>query len=316
MGDLYILKKGVASLSDLVDGHAGYPGEGYTGTQYYVNNITGNSAFSGLSWKEPFAQVSQAVTASEAQRLLQGTSTNDYVRNQIFVQGTGTAYTSLTELPHYCDLIGVGADPHGNGAGIARIGADTGTGENGVLEDASVRGLNVYNIQFQAGNGGYAFKGTNLFRSVFRNVVFATNGSPAGAPAAGFEMGICGGVVFRDCLWANQSSIGNMCDVGINITGTHFHTSLVENCYIGGADAGVAIAAGTINGYNSVFRNNMIGWGSETCAIGVDDNATAGHIMYTGNFIAATTDGTLINNGALRWIGNFAANGFSAVTAS
>ena len=161
------------------------------GRDYYVNNITGSDSMNGRSWARAFASISAAVTASEAYRALKAT-TNEYIRNRIFIQGTGTAYATLTALPSYCDMIGVGADPRGNGAGIVRIGPDSGAFD-GVLLSATVRGLNVYNIQFQAGVGKYSFKGTNLFRSRFENCVFATNGSPGGAPAAGFEMGICGG---------------------------------------------------------------------------------------------------------------------------
>lgn len=313
MGSTYVLRKGEASLADLTDGFAGYPGEGYTGTQYFVNNITGDSGFSGLSWKEPFAQVSQAITASEAQRLLQGTSTNDYVRNQIYVQGTGTAYTALVELPHYCDLIGVGADPRGNGVGIARIGADAGSTISGVLEDATVRGLNVSNIQFQGGKDGYAFKGTNFYRCVFDNVVFATNGSPGGDMLVYFEAANCSGLVMRNCHWLNQTSAISGGLIGINITGTHFHGCLIENCFIVGVTAGIVIASGCINGHGSIVRNNYIGMSGETCVVGVDDNATTGSIVYAGNYIAATATNALANNHALRWAGNYAINNFTDV---
>jgi hypothetical protein len=302
----YNLKKGVAKLSDLVDGGLPYPGN-YPGKVYFVNNITGTSGASGLSWNEPFDEVSTAITASEADRALRA-SNNQNVRNVIYVQGTATAYTALTALPSYCDIIGVGADPGGNGAGIARIGADSGVSE-GVLVSASVRGVNFENLQFQAGVGGYAFKGTNLFRSNFYNCVFTSNGSPGGAPAAGFEMGICGGVNFYNCLWNNQSSLTNQHTVGFNITSTHFHGCRVENCVIGG-DVGVAIAGACVNGWGSWFKDCYIGQLSETCSIGVDDNATVGHIIYAGCFVQATDAFDLVNN-ANRIIGCTVTNAFT-----
>ena len=282
------------------------------GRIYYVNNITGDSGNDGLSWRTPFDEVSTAITASEAFRQLGGraptVTTNDYIRNTIIVQGTGTAYTALTALPSYCDIIGIGADPTGNGAGIARIGADSGESE-GVLATATARGVNFYGLQFQAGTGGYAFKGTNLFRSGFYDCVFATNGSPGGAPAAGFEMGIASGVTFRDCLWNNQSSTDNQFTVGFNITSTHFHGCRVENCLIGG-DTGVAIATACVNAWGSWFKDCYIGQLSETCAIGVDDNATTGHILYVGCFVQATGAFDLENN-ANRIIGCTVVNAFA-----
>ncbi|KKK86835.1 hypothetical protein LCGC14_2759260, partial [marine sediment metagenome] len=225
------------------------------GTTYYVNNITGSSTADGLSWNNPCDQVSTAITLSEASRLIHpGTTTNDYIRNTIVVQGTGTAYTALTALPSYCDVIGLGVDPRGNGTGIARIGADTGTGESGVVATATVRGTNFYNLQFQAGLDGYPFKGTNFFRCRWENCVFATNGSPAGQPAAGFEAGICSGNVWKNCHWITASSIGTDSAIGMNITSTHFHNCLVEDCYIAGTTAAIVIAAGCVNGYGSIVR--------------------------------------------------------------
>lgn len=305
----YQLHSGEASLSDLVDGMAmyGIPGKEYQSRVYYVNNITGSSSNEGMDgWDDAFAQPSQAITAWEAYR--GGLGNNQYVRGKIYIQGTATAYTALVALPSYCDMVGIGADCFGNGAGIARIGADSGVSE-GVLATASVRGLNCVNLQFQAGVGGYAFKGTNLFRSSFRHCVFTSNGSPGGAPAAGFEMGICGGVNFYDCLWNNQSSLGNQHTVGINITSTHFHGCRVERCFIGG-DVGIAIASGCVNGWGSIFQDCYIGQLSETCSIGVDDNATVGHIIYAGCFVQATDAFDLVNN-ANRIIGCTSTNAFA-----
>ncbi len=302
----YNMKKGVSVLSDLKDGGLPYPGN-YPGSVYFVNNVIGSSTFNGLDWEQPFDEVSAAITASEIDRTGR-TANNQNVRNTIYVQGTATAYTALTELPSYCDIIGIGADPSGNGAGIARIGADSGVSE-GVLATASVRGLNCKNLQFQAGVGGYAFKGTNLFRSSFNDCVFTSNGSPGGAPAAGFEMGIMSGVTMRDCLWNNQSSLTNQPTVGMNITGTHFHGVRVEDCLIGG-DVGVAIAGGTVNGWGSWFKGGYIGQLSETCSIGVDDNATVGHILYINVGVQATDAFDLVNN-ANRIIGCYETNAFA-----
>jgi len=275
------------------------------GRTYYVNNITGSSTNDGLSWNNPMDEVSTAITASEAYRQLQGTDTNDYIRNRIIVQGTGTAYTAITSLPSYCDIIGLGADCFGNGVGIARIGADTGVSD-GVDATAAARGINFYNIQFQAGVSGYAFRGTSLFRSSFNHCCFATNGSPGGAPAAGVDLDIAGGVNWYDCLWNNQSSTGNQFALGMTITGTHFHGCKVEGCYIGG-DKGVYIEASVINGWGSWFKDCYIGQLSETCSIGVDDDATTGHIIYANCWVQATAGFDLEDN-TDRIIGCYEAN--------
>ena len=287
--------KGVSVLADLADGAGayGYPGD-YPGRIYYVNNITGDDSYDGLSWDTPFDEVSTAITASETFRALPSGSTNDYVRNIIFVQGTGTAYSSVTSLPSYCDIIGIGADCFGNGAGIARIGADAGA-YDGVDSTVAARGVNFYNIQFQAGNGCYAFRGTNLFRSNFVHCCFATNGVPGGTPAAGVDLDIASGVNWYDCLWNNQSSLDVQFTVGMTITGTHFHGCKVEGCFIGG-DTGVKIGSTVVNSWGSWFKDCYIGQLSETCGIAVDDDSTTGHIIYQNCAVQGTAGFDVENN--------------------
>ena len=288
-----------------VDG-GGYPLD-YPGKVYHVNNISGLSGNDGLTWEKAMDAPATAIAAAEVYRATFATN-NQNIRNRIYIQGTATAYDTITELPQYCDIIGLGADPSGNGAGIARIGPDTGA-YDGVLLSASARGVNFYNLQFQAGVGKYPFKGTNMFRSKFHNCVFTSNGSPGGDPAAGFEMGIMGGVAMKDCLWNNQSSVGVQHTVGMNITSTHFHGCRIENCYIAG-DTGVAIASGCINGWGSWFKDCYIGQLGGTCAIGVDDNATVGNILYINCSVQATDAFDLVHN-ANRIIGCYVTNAFA-----
>ena len=308
MSGTYVLRKGGAEIGDLANSgsYPRYPAS-YPNKTYYVNNITGSSVNDGLNWDEAMDELSTAITAWEAYRATFAAN-NQNIRGVIYVQGTATAYTAITALPSYCDIIGVGADPSGNGAGIARIGADSGVSD-GVDAAATARGVNFENLQFQAGNGGYAFRGTNLFRSSFYNCVFATNGSPGGAPAAGVDLDIAGGVNWYNCLWQNQSSVANQFTVGMTITGTHFHGCIVKDSYIGG-DTGVLIGSTVVNGWGSWFLNCYIGQLSETCNIGVDDNATAGHIIYAGCFMQATDAFDLAHN-ANRIIGCTAVNAFA-----
>jgi len=66
------------------------------GKTYYVNNITGSPTADGLSWNSCVDQPSAAIILSEASRVIHpGTTTNDYIKNTIVIQGTGTAYDAL-----------------------------------------------------------------------------------------------------------------------------------------------------------------------------------------------------------------------------
>ena len=281
---------------------------------FYVNNITGSdTANDGLSWRYPFAQVSKAITASEAARALLTTS-NQNVRNRIYVQGTKTAYTKLTALPLYCDIIGIGATTRGTNEGVPRIGSDT-VAESGCVTATTVRGLYVKNIQFQAGVDKYCFQVTNMFRSVFEDCSFMTSGVATGNPAVGFRAaGSLGSVEMRRCFFGSSCSIDTEPDIGIKIEGTHFHNCLFEDNHICGLTNGVWITSACTTNWGSMFKNNVVGDASQTMAIGFNDDSTGGqaHIIYAGNYIKATVALDLETDGAARAIGNMAANAFVA----
>ncbi len=288
------------------------------GTTYYVNNITGSSTADGLSWNSAVDQVSAAITLSEASRLIHpGTTTNDYIRNTILIQGTGTAYTKLTALPLYCDMIGLGANVRGTGAGVPRIGSDT-VAESGCVSSSTVRGLGVYNIQFQAGLDKYCLQSTSMFRSEFVNCSFMTNGTATGNPTAAiYSSAAMGSVVFRDCFIGSSASKDTEPDIGFKIEGTTFHNCLVENCFICGLQ-GVTVASTCTTNYGSIFKNNFIGDASQTMTICVNDDSTGGdaHIIYAGNYLIASGLALdLENQGAGRAIGNYEINGFVAANA-
>lgn len=285
---------------------------------YYVNNITGSSANVGTSWDKAMDEVSTAITASETFRADRGSvTTNDYIRNVIVVQGTGTAYTKLTALPLYTDIIGLGADPRGNGAGIARIGSDT-VAESGCVSSSTVRGLNMYNLQFQAGLDKYCLSSTSMFRSRIENCTFMTNGSATGNPTSAiYSTTAMGGVVFRDCvIGGSNCSVDTEPDIGMKLEGTHFHTSQVRDCQIYGL-AGVTVASTMTATWGGMFKDCVLGDGSQTMAICVNDDSTGAgaHILYVGCYAMASGQAFDIEtNGTKRVIGCYEINGFIAAS--
>jgi len=302
---------GVSTLSDLADGQGaawGYPGAGYPGKQYFVNNITGSSTNDGSDWEHAMDEPSTAITASEAFRQVQGTDTNDYVRNQIFIQGTGTAYTKLTALPSYCDMIGVGAEVRGNGSGIARIGADADTTPASAVDAAATRGLYMEGLQFQAGSGYSAFDCADIFRSKIVNCAFVSN-STATNPASGFTFARASGLVIDGCHWGGASGSGDPL-IGVHVSGTHFHNSVIRNCYIIG-DVGIQIDVACTSTYYSIVENNWIGPGYSAQTLSIDDNSAQGWTVFRNNQIG--TAGTLATGGSTRWCNNWIVNGVAPV---
>ncbi len=307
----YILRKGVSMLSDLKDGQSvnGYPGD-YPSKIYYVDNVAGKTGADGFSWANAMTQVSTAITAWEAWRAVQ---TNVYVRGKIYVAGTADAYTKLTALPNYCDIIGVGADPNGNGAGIARIGAN---GADGIAGTA--RGLRMYGLQFISGGAFWCADFVQLLRSTIENCSFMTD---TAASDGGVRFtGASGGVTMKNCHWCGSGNV--IAKVGFEVSGTNFNDCLIEDCDIHGTTAGVQIDNTCSTGSNgtaadnTVFRRNSIGDFGRGCVTAIDDNCLAGMIRYDGNYVMGTNLICCVNNGAARVHGNYSANGFVAVTAS
>ena len=298
-----------AKLGDLVYGAAagGYPLD-YPGLIYYVNNVSGLSTNDGLSWGTAFAQVSQAISAwNTAQALL----TDVDSRGVIYVAGTATAYTGLTALPSYCDIVGVGSNALGNGGSVPRIGSDT-AAEDGVLitsGSSTLRGLNFYGIQFQAGTGKSCFTVNFLYKSGFYNCSFMVNGSAASC-TTGFLAAKCSGVIFDNCHWGTASNVEPT--VGLDISGSHFHHCKLTNCEITGLTAGFRLASGTTSTYRSVMKDCVIASNYGTCALGVDDNATTGQMMFVHNHVSATDAFEMTNNGAARTLENWTYEGSEA----
>ncbi len=304
----FVLRKGISVLADLADGGAvsGYPGD-YYGRIYFVNNITGDSSFDGLSWDTPFDEVSTAITASEVYRQLPNgaTTTNDYQRNVIYVQATGTAYSPLTALPNHCDMVGVGADVRGHGTGIARISSETGAD---TVSAEAVRGLNMYNMQLTGLSSGYAMDLALAFRCRFENCHFTNK------TTGGIRIVKGGGLVFKDCIIGAGDSV--TCNIGLAVSGTggasNFNNCTIENNLIWGAVNGIKID--TYSNNFTVFKNNFI-YGA---TIGVDDNCASSNIQnaafYIGNYVYSASDCfEITNNAANVVIGNMANQGGATI---
>jgi hypothetical protein len=288
-----------------------YPGGDYPGKIFYVSNITGTTTGDGLSWGTAFSTIALAVAAVIAFQAAQTAASLDpNVRCIIYIAGTLTAYASLTALPSHCDFIGVGDDPRGNGIGIARIGADAGAGSGVVVAD-TIRGVNFYNLQFQAGAAGTCFSVTNLYRSTFENCAFMANQD--GAPTLGFTVAKGSGVVIRNCHFGSSANANIV--TCLQVTGTHWHNCLIENTHFAGTNGIVLDAAVTSSSYSLVQHCSFTGGaGAQTSSI--DDDSTDGRCSYAYNIVSVA--GEMAVNGSSHYFANVVANetAFGAVTGS
>lgn len=264
---------------EVVPGGAAYGFGSYNtlGRTYFVNNITGSSANDGTTWDRAMAQPSTAITASEVYRQDRGSvSTNDYIRNTIVIQATGTAYTAVSALPSYCDIIGLGATTRGNGTGIVII---DGAGAADAVA-GSTRGLGMYNMQLLQSTAGN-FYGLDLavcYRSTFEDMGFVNN------PYGGMHVVSGGSIVMNNCH-AGHDTIAQAYGLKVD---SYFNACLITNCDFAGDTAGFYIAAGS--GKETFFKDCIAQGGTygfqDTCA------SDAGHmIFYVRCYGFGTTQG-------------------------
>ncbi len=277
------------------------------GTTYYVNNITGNATADGLSWNNPCDQVSTAVTLSEASRLIHpGTTTNDYIMNTIVVQGTGTAYSAISALPSYARIIGLGADPRGNGAGIAQI-------DGGGTADAmagSARGMELYNIQCdQSGAGSVVgLDCVVLFRSRIEDCAFTNQGT------SGMRIATGGGVTMRNVVCSNDT-VAQITGLTLGNGATN-NSHKIINCEFFGDTNGVSFSS--VAGKQTVFKN-CYAWGGTYGFLDTSSSDVGFQPMYIdcyGNGGASNTinsSGFKISNNYTRHLTNCIENASGTV---
>jgi len=255
------------------------------GTTYYVNNITGSSTADGLSWNSACDEVSTAIALSEASRLVHpGTTTNDYIANTIVIQGTGTAYTGITDLGERAFIIGLSAGlMRDGGSGQVRIGASDTDG----CDDASnARGNTLYNIQFQGGGDTmYAFRNTAwIQRSRFQDVTFMQAG--ASMEACFYATAMSGSIMERCQFADNQGSTTVL--YGLQ-TGGQFSNNLITDCdFYAGSTALLylanALQTGTVIGPNNRFYGVSAVGAQNACTEGA--YGSAGCAFLCGNYFS------------------------------
>lgn len=263
------------------------------GRTYFVNNITGSSVNDGRRWDRAVAQPSQAIILSEAFRK-DALTNNKNIRNTIVIQGTKVPYTALAALPSYCDLIGLGAIPWGNGEGIAVINA--GISGNGSEDSDGMsggadgeRGLNLFNLQINGeGAAFYAIDIVKWFRCLIEDCFIGAGPENADAViAAAIRVQLYfGGNIIRHCsIGSNNGSFA--CAIGIDMNTCDIaNNTLIEKNQIQGTVFGVKIKA-LCNDHSLLGRDNSIFSGQG--AILPNAVQCGMHGKWINNFIIAST---------------------------
>lgn len=283
----------------------GWPGLG-EGRTYYVNNVTGSSTADGLSWNSAVAEVSNAITLSEAYRAIPATA-NEYIRNTILVQGTATAYTGITDLGEHYNLIGLAPPTYGIGGtiwntttldGLVRIGSDT-VSTGGMYDlDGEYSGVYASNIHFQTGGTNPAFGVDELFQCRFDDCgFFYAKDQATAAPDAWFEIySAITGLIMNRCTGASNAAPTDRPQYGFHVkTGAdRFTHSRMRDCQWTGSTAAFQVAASVLYGQGTVIGpDNLFGaFGHGVCTCGIKDlgvrsEVQGGQITYIHNYIDA-----------------------------
>jgi hypothetical protein len=281
-------------------GSDGAPEAGY-GPTFWVNNAFGLDTNNGLSFITPFLKLSAAISAVNAYHAVSGQS---IVRCTIKVVGTTIPYgtpsgDTIIALPSYCDIIGVGASALGNGGGASGDGGGVpcisgyhaSNPDHALAPAATVRGLNLYDLEIAAGagkDGLHLAAGVALYRSKIVRCNFSDTGT-AGAPnAAIYAAGNFAQNKVLECTMASQAVYFVY---GLQVVGSiTFNGNRFVDCEFFGSTAGVLLPNG-INGQNTKFIRVECFHPASAMVKGIDDNDTTGNVTFTGCIAKGTTAG-------------------------
>lgn len=307
----YILRKGVAQLSDLIDGGDvfGYPGPLYPGKSYYVNNLTGSSGASGETWGDAMDEVSTAIAASEAHQATHVNSGNRNIANNIYIQGTNTIYTGITDTGERSNYRGVSAGTTlDHGSGQPRIGSAT--DGDGSLDATNSRGNSWYNLQFTFGaSGHYGFSNAAYIqRSRFTECTFMMM---AVSGTACFRAVAITGTIVERCNFASNAA--GEPTYGVTITGQNSDCRWINNVFAAGSTALYNVTA---NGVNTIIAGNYF-VGLETHTASFVDSSAGSYQMLAGNYFTHTNISTdpISRTNNNRTVGNMVAGTADFVSA-
>jgi len=277
MSDLYVLRKGVASLFDLVDGYlsTNYAMDAESRV-YYADVNRGNASNSGLSKQNPSSTIARMVTAMNARI---DWADSPWARHDVLVLAPGTYAENLTSLPYGATVVGLGYDLRDAQNGVKIKPA------SGVPVDVNACiNTTFINICFETaatGAGAAVFDAAICNNNTFISCRFS--GPAETATAVGFVTNDAVGNKFLDCEF---DCLDKGIDVNYADANDSFSHNLIRDCRFTQIDtAGIEISTNLV-GPSSLIERCLFYGAGQTMAIGVDDNA--GILDLTDLYITAT----------------------------
>lgn len=242
----------------------------------FVDGRNGSSSNSGISFEEPFDTIAAAITKANAaiSWSVWGPRINIYIAPDLYAE-------NLTALPYGCNMIGLGDAYDVNGERGVTIKPASGS----PVDCTSIINTRIENICFQSPDTSVVFQADNFNRNVIKDCMFL--GLPGASPTTtkAFETIVdCTGNRITNCVFMQ-------CRNGIYFTVDNTQSkqivgTIIEDCYIGGADQTGIYVYENSTPYCVWVNNCQIGDGSTTLALGVDDNT--GSVTFSNCNIVAT----------------------------
>lgn len=231
------------------------------GNIYYVSKA-GNST-DGKSWETAFSTIAAAITASNATIDWSGNEEDNYI-----LIAPGTYAETLTTIPFYCHMIGLGVGTLANSGMSVRIEP-----ASGVAMSGTALGLHLYNIAFVA-SGAVDILDFGICNDVLIERCMFAPGD--GDVVNGISTENSDGLNIRDCKFKSGLGGGAGMTKAMSFAGgadKYLHNALIENNIISGLDAtgtGIYVAS-DCTGTESIIRKNTVYLSG--AGTGIDDNS-------------------------------------------
>lgn len=238
---------------------------------YFVDKATGLAGNSGRSVKEPLDTIAAAITLMNARI---DWAASPWSRNDVLVIGPGKYDETLTSLPYGCTIIGLGDPFDLNGERGVTIYSSTGSAFDGT----SVINMGLHNLAFEGTGANPVFEVDNFNRNVVSNCLFAGNTGDTTTNCFEVVKDMTGNRI-TNCVFHRG-------DVGIYVNTDNANSkqasgNIIEDCYVTGCTAkGIYFEANTVPSF-TVINRCVVGDGSTTLALGLDDDTDAVGVFNT-----------------------------------
>lgn len=239
---------------------------------YFVDGTNGNDGNSGLAPNKAKATIAAAITLMNANI---SWSVTRWASLDVLVIAPGLYAENLTSLPYGATIVGLGDSFDINGQNGVTIKPASGYPFDGT----SVINCHLYNLCFESPDASGCFEVEDLNRCVIEHCVFT--GLPGASPTSVYglrvkdETGSDGhgdmtGTRITDCIFqVVQNGLHITTDNG---SSKQASGNIIENCYFRGCSAtGIYFDVNCVPSYTTI-NNCVVGDGSTTLALGLDDN--------------------------------------------